>query len=294
VAAALPPSTVVIATKDRPRLVREAVDSILAGESRPEEILVVDQSAEPVAVEGARTVAALAAGLSASRNQGILEAAHEIVLLIDDDILVTPGWHRAFVEALAAAGPRAVATGRVVIGEPEVPGGFSPASAVSEEPATYRGRIGTDVLAGGNMAARRQPLLEVGLFDQRLGPGTLHPSAEDNDLGFRLLEEGYEIVYVPEALAIHRAWRPDRQHLVYRWRYGLGKGGFYTKHASREDRHMLARMRKDVGPRLGRIPRSMRPGRRRAAAGDLVYVAGILAGTASWIWKERVRRRGGS
>lgn len=286
-AGALPPSTVVIATKDRPRLAREAVAAIRAGETVPEEILVVDQSDEPVEADGARTEAIPARGLSAARNHGIRAAAHDVVLLVDDDILVAPGWHRALVEAVAG-GARTVATGRVVIGEPEIPGGFSPASAPSEEPATYRGRIGADVLAGGNMAARRDALVDVGLFDERLGPGTAHPSAEDNDLGFRLLEAGYEIAYVPEALAVHRAWRSERQHIVYRWRYGLGKGGFYSKHALR------GRMRGDIAPRVRRLPGGVRPGRRRAAAGDLAYVAGILAGTASWGWKERVRRRGGS
>ncbi|HSJ93951.1 MAG TPA: glycosyltransferase family 2 protein, partial [Gaiellaceae bacterium] len=155
---ALPPSTVVIATRDRPRLVREAVAAIQAGETVPEEILVVDQSVEPVEADGVRTVTVPARGVSAARNDGIRAAEHDVVLLIDDDILVAPGWHRALVEAVAR-GPRTVATGRVVIGEPEIPGGFSPASVPSEEPATYRGRIGTDVLAGGNMAARREALV---------------------------------------------------------------------------------------------------------------------------------------
>ena len=285
---ALPTSTVVIATRDRPELVRATVASVLAGETVPEEIVVADQSAAPTAIDGARTLSVPPRGLSASRNRGIEAASGEIVLVTDDDILVAPGWHRAFVEALVAGGPHTVATGRVVIGEPEVPGGFAPSSAASERPAAYRGRLAVDVLAGGNMAAWRATLVEIGLFDERLGAGAAFPAAEDNDLGFRLLEAGYEIVYVPEALAVHRAWRPERQHLVYRWRYGLGKGGFYSKHALR------GRMRGDIAPRVRRLPRGMRPGRRRAAAGDLAYVAGILAGAASWVWKERVRRRGGS
>jgi len=285
---ALPTSTVVIATRDRPELVRATVASVLAGETVPEEIVVADQSAAPTAIDGARTLSVPPRGLSASRNRGIEAASGEIVLVTDDDILVAPGWHRAFVEALVAGGPHTVATGRVVIGEPEVPGGFAPSSAASERPAAYRGRLAVDVLAGGNMAAWRATLVEIGLFDERLGAGAAFPAAEDNDLGFRLLEAGYEIVYVPEALAVHRAWRPERQHLVYRWRYGLGKGGFYSKHALR------GRMRGDIAPRVRRLPSGMRPGRRRAAAGDLAYVAGILAGTATWVWKERVRRRGGS
>ena len=285
---ALPTSTVVIATRDRPELVRATVASVLAGETVPEEIVVADQSAAPTAIDGARTLSVPPRGLSASRNRGIEAASGEIVLVTDDDILVAPGWHRAFVEALVAGGPHTVATGRVVIGEPEVPGGFAPSSAASERPAAYRGRLAVDVLAGGNMAAWRATLVEIGLFDERLGAGAAFPAAEDNDLGFRLLEAGYEIVYVPEALAVHRAWRPERQHLVYRWRYGLGKGGFYSKHALR------GRMRGDIAPRVRRLPRGMRPGRRRAAAGDLAYVAGILAGAASWVWKERVRRRGGT
>jgi GT2 family glycosyltransferase len=290
---ALPTSTVVIATRDRPELLRATVASVLAGETVPEEIVIADQSAEPVEIAGARTLSVPPRGLSASRNRGIEAAGGEVVLLTDDDILVAPGWHRAFLDALVAGGSRTVATGRVVIGEPEVPRGFAPSSAVSVEPATYRGRLPLDVLAGGNMAAWREALLGIGLFDERLGAGTAFPAAEDNDLGFRLLEAGHEIVYVPEALAIHRAWRSDRSHLVLRWRYGRGKGGFYTKHASRADRHMLVRMRRDIGPRLAKVPRSLR-GRRRAAAGDVVYVAGIVAGSASWVWKERVRRRAAS
>jgi len=290
----------VIATKDRPRLVREAVASVLAGSAQPTEILVVDQSAVPAELElpGERdglavcTLAAPALGVSAGRNRGIAAASHEIVVMIDDDMLVERDWFGALVDGLVRGGARCVVTGRVVPGAPEMRRGFTPASAVSEEPAAYRGRIGMDVLAGGNMAARKKDLVEVGLFDERLGPGTAHPAAEDNDLGYRLLEAGYEIVYLPGATAIHRAWRSDGDYLRYRWRYGRGKGGFYTKHLSLDDRYMLGRMSGDIGNRARRFPRSLLR-RRRLAAGDVAYSAGILAGATSWMLKERVRRRGG-
>ena len=74
-----------------------------------------------------------------------------------------------------------------------------PAFVSSTVPAVYEGRIGTDVLAGGHMATFRSLLRTVGGFDERLGPGLNFPAAEDNDLGFRMLETGYRILYVPEA-----------------------------------------------------------------------------------------------
>ena len=135
---------------------------------------------------------------------------------------------------------------------------------------------------------RTEAAQRVGGFDERLGAGARYPSADDNDLGFRLLEAGYRILYVPEATLQHRAWRAGSEYPLVRWRYGQGKGGFYAKHLSASDRHMLRRVRRDIGHRLVRFPRVVwrRP---RLAAGDVLYSLGILAGGLTWLISERRR-----
>jgi GT2 family glycosyltransferase len=131
------------------------------------------------------------------------------------------------------------------------------------------------------MAAYRSALATVGAFDERLGPGSRFPAAEDNDLGFRLLEAGFRIIYEPRAIVYHRAWRPRRDYLKVRWLYGRGKGGFYGKHRDRPDRHITRRARHDVGHRLRRLPaRVLREP--LGAAGDLLYIAGVCRGWWEW------------
>ena len=46
---ALPPAAVILASRNRPDLLAEAVGSILAGEQVPAELVVIDQSDEPSA-----------------------------------------------------------------------------------------------------------------------------------------------------------------------------------------------------------------------------------------------------
>ena len=178
-----------------------------------------------------------------------------------------------------------MATGRVVAGEPERAGAFVPSTAEELLRAEYRGRIDRDVLAGGNVALWRAALDEVGPWDERLGAGAPYPAADDNDLGFRLLEAGYRIVYVPGALLYHRAWRPRWAYPAVRWRYGRGKGGFYMKHARGADGHIRTRLRRDVSHRLRRLPRSVVHDP-RLAAGDVAYLGGLFAGIVRWKLRE--------
>ena len=293
-------ATIVICSRDRPRMLAETVDSVLAGACVPRELLVVDQSQVAHADLAARGLVrgcaitylhTSSSGLSRARNIGLCAAACKVVVLLDDDMYVEPGWLQRLLEGHAQCGPRAVATGRVLAGPAEGGSGAVPHSALvtRSEPAIYRGRQPTDVVPGANVALYRDVALALGGYDERLGAGGRFASADDNDMGLRLLEAGCEVRHVPDAVVLHRAWRTAGGRARMRWAYGRGKGAFYAKHMRRSDPYALARMRADARGRLQAAARNM-PRAPTAAAGHALYLAGMLAGAAEWLARERRKR----
>ena len=289
--AARPSTSLIVSSRDRPAFLERIVDSVLAGGSRPDEMIVIDQSATP-----SGSMVAVAAetpawfryqwtherGLSRGRNAGISLARGEWLVFVDDDVLLPPDWFERMVAAVCRAGPRAAVTGRVVEGDPETPGAFAPSLSLSEVPVVHRGRPGRDVLQPLNMAVHRDVFVEVGDFDVRLGAGAHFPSSEDNDFGYRLLEAGYQIVYDPSVVVIHRAWRTPGALVPLRWSYGRGQGAYFAKHASLRDRYMLRRLWVDLARHVRRAPRRARA-RPLDGVADLVYGAALIEGAAEWI-----------
>ena len=286
----LPPSSLVVCSRNRPKLLLETVESVLRGQAVPSEMIIVDQSTEPHSVLSVmktnrpceiRYIHSQIVGVGASRNLGITSARYEILIFIDDDMFVKIDWFASLVQAVIKAGPCGVVTGQVLAGESEVPGGTAPSIKKDQQSVIYKGRIGKDVLYTGNMGAYRSVFDQVGLFDERLGPGTNFPAAEDNDLGFRLLEHGYSICYAPEAMVYHRAWRSQRESLTLEWRYGVGRGAYYAKHMKWRDLYMFSRMVRDMKESvlnfLGHILR-----RRQLRFDYLISASGIFYGAIRW------------
>ena len=289
--ATLPPSSLIICSRNRARLLRETIESVLNGIEVPDEIIVIDQSDTPdesLAALGLerrceiRYQWAQPLGVSYARNLGIKTAQNDWLIVTDDDMFVAPDWCSSLLRALVDAGQRAVVTGRVLAVCDHHSGGFAPSTKEDENPAVYEGRVGQDVLYTGNMAFHRSAVAEIGYFDERLGPGTRFPSAEDNDLGFRLLEADYRILYVPQAVLYHRAWRMDRDYLALRSSYGIGRGAFYAKHLHWHDRFMLRRMVQDIRNHLIQFVSRLRHDRLRAY-GDVVLAGGIFYGAVRWL-----------
>jgi glycosyltransferase involved in cell wall biosynthesis len=189
-------------------------------------------------------------GLSAARNSGVRAATAPVVGFLDDDCVPEPDWAR---ELLGAHGGGVLGVGGPVC--PESGGGFierylercNPLGPLEIELADseallYRlrlyvrrmwgqqprilGRREVFALVGANMSFRRQPLLDVGLFDERFTFG-----AEELDLSRRLAhaypEEGF--VFQPEARVRHR-FEPSLRDTLRRARsYGRGSARMFRK-----------------------------------------------------------------
>lgn len=286
----------VIGSRNRPQMLTRCVEAVLAGEIVPTELIIVDQSDQPnqrltnLTTDRQCEVRYLwtqAVGLCRANNVGVVAAKSDFIAFTHDDAQPPPTWFGALTRALIEAGPGCVVTGQVLASDNGTPGGFAPTVKTGSDRAVYQGRLGMqDVLCPLNMAMPRSALTQVSGFDARLGPGTPFPAAEDNDLGFRLLEAGYRIVYAPQAQLYHLAWRTPDEFFKLRWAYGRGQGAFYTKHMHWQDWYMQKRLVIDLGRHLWNAVCRIRKERRRAY-GDLVFTAALLSGACEWLLKAR-------
>lgn len=290
----MPGVSVVIPTRNRPQDLRDAVDSILAADRLPAEIVVADQSTGTRAQlpHGAGVdvvhLELASVGVSRARNEAIAAARHDVLVFTDDDVLVEHDWLARLVEPLLAAPPRTATTG-AVLALPSEADGHVPSLTHRTEPEVFSGRPFTDPLFSNNMALRRQAFAEVGGFDERFGAGADFTNAEDNDLGYRLLEAGYEIVFVPDAVLYHRGARRGRDLARLDFSYGRGQGAFYAKHMSWSDRHMLRRMGRNTRYRLRRLAPALRGD--RGALREGIYLAGLVTGALGWARRYGIRPR---
>lgn len=291
----LPDASLILCSRNRPQLLADTVDSILAGDHVPTELIIVDDSDEPHPSLSCftspdscnvRYLWTHSLGLSRANNDGVAVAQYSILVFTQDDMLVAPDWYATIVGALAEAGEYSVVTGQVAPTSAEAEGGFAPSTKEDAVPAVYTHAADEDILYVQNMALYRSALHAIGGFDERLGPGTVFPAAEDNDFAFRLLRAGYRILYVPQAVVYHRAWRSKNAYLPLRWGYGVARGGFYAKHLNLQDRHMLWRLIADIKGHLLSVPGKV-VRQRQQAYGDIVLAVGILYGAIRWFLAPR-------
>jgi len=288
-------ASLVICSFNRPSLLIDTVDSVLKGQWIPAELIIIDQSIDPHPELASANIMNGChiryfnldqIGVSLARNQGIYNAIYEHIVLLDDDMYVEPNWFKVMVDSLIAEGANGIITGQVrnKIAED---GGFAPSIKEEEVPTVYRGKTVEDVLYTGNMAICRSTFCATDGFDQRLGPGTPFPAAEDNDFGYRWLVSGKSIHYNPEAIVFHRAWRNQNETVRLHQNYGIGQGAAIAKHLLRGDAFLLLRLAYNV---LGLGSLGIRHLFKRdllLAFCQIVFIISIFLGGLQWTFRER-------
>lgn len=286
--------TVVIPTRDRAQWLACCLESLAAERARPpaaaaviREVIVVDSASrsrdvEPVARSyGARYVREDVPGASRARNRGWREARTDLVVFLDDDLLVRPGWSHLLALAASATGAAFVA-GRVALPDgAHDPTGFA---LIDHGPATRLDATTRGVIGGtANLLVARRALAAVGGFDERLGPGRWLSAGEDLDLLDRLVEAGLIGWYEPDAVVECEQWREGSARSKLAWAYGKGMGARFAAMSRRTPRRALRRWNELL--RLGGLVtlvrrRSAVPAASGSGAGP---GAGRVAGrVASW------------
>jgi glycosyltransferase involved in cell wall biosynthesis/GT2 family glycosyltransferase len=270
------PVSIVVATHARPAFLSECVASIAAAMSPSDELIVVEccnPDAAAVLGDLGVTVRHLSeghAGKSAKLNAAIRAAQSEVLLITDDDCRVSAGW----VEAMA--GP---------FGNPAVGAVFGPSSGLSSAPGGPAPVLPAgpappelwNYAHGLSMAVRRRAALDVGGFDERLGPGAaVH--GEEGDLVLRLAARGWTTEIASAPPVEHLEWRdPDetwQNLLVYQRGAGAYLGSALRRNPSRTVKPLLLRLAHERGWWQDRDERGPAFGPRMTKA----FAAGLVQG----------------
>jgi GT2 family glycosyltransferase len=158
------------------------------------------------------------AGKCRIQNRAIAEAINEseILVFLDDDLFVAPGYLEAVEQFFDTHPEFAAMKGRILPAEdPETKVG--PMAVYLDLPIADHGDEVIEVrgVLGANMAFRADALRQVGSFDERLGPGA-GGHEEETEMSQRLRRAGFRIGYAPKALVYHEvdATRANRERFI--------------------------------------------------------------------------------
>lgn len=215
-------TSVIVATHNRPDSLRRLIASLapeLAADSRE---LIVAENGTPAPIELPPEAPALKhlheprAGKCRIQNRAIAAAPGEILVFLDDDLIVAPGYLAAVEDFFDAHREFAAMKGRILAAED--PGKkIGPMAVYLDLPIADHGDAVIEVrgVLGANMAFRADALRRVGPFDERLGPGA-GGHEEETEMSQRLRRAGFRIGYAPRALVYHEvdAARADRERFI--------------------------------------------------------------------------------
>jgi GT2 family glycosyltransferase len=214
------------------RWLDEVIASILAQrDGRPFEVIAVDDGstdgsarilADHAAAGEIRVLQGAKHGAAAAMNQGIRAAAHPVICLIDQDVVLKPAWLVAILKPLTEPGVGAVQG--YFVTDDAAPVVARIAGMDLEDRYAVIGAGPTSHVCTGNSAYLAEALHTAGLFDESFGYGY------DNDVSYRLMKAGYRLRFCPAARSVHR-WRETlRGYLAQQYGQGYGRLDIVWKH----------------------------------------------------------------
>jgi glycosyltransferase involved in cell wall biosynthesis len=236
----------IICTHNRSQYLGAAIDSLLVQDFETQdpnsfEIVVVDNGSsdrtravveERLPHPRLRYIWEPTLGLSVARNTGARETRSPILAYLDDDAVASPHWLQTLYQTYQNHDRLAVAGGKVILLWPT---GVKPPSWLSPGLAGNLGAydLGETLIdidhpgltpRGLNYSIRRTFLESVGGFDPNLGRvGKKLLSNEELMMTEMALHQGWQVVYVPEALVAHNV-AIDRLHRSWFLQRGWWQG----------------------------------------------------------------------
>lgn len=228
--------SILIPTRDRPKLLNRCLESIglLDFPRDAFEVIVIDDGSRPPVDDiVARHAAAIPVrllqqgghGPARARNLGLAEARGRYILFTDDDCRLHPGCLRAYQRAFEVD-PTAAWGGHIQPDEANPIFGDASQLLVTYLYRYLDNRV--PLVCSNNMAIPRQPLLELGGFDESFPLA----AAEDRDLCDRWVQR-HPLRHAPEAIVIHYQRLSFLGFLRQQFRYGRGSFQFNKRREQR-------------------------------------------------------------
>ncbi|MGH8013406.1 MAG: glycosyltransferase family 2 protein [Candidatus Binataceae bacterium] len=240
--------SLIIATHARPHSLVRLIDSLMPQLSCGEHEIIVAENGTPAPVSLSCQHFPIIhlheprPGKCRIQNRAISQARGDIIVCLDDDLTVSPGYVAAVEDFFETYPKFAAMKGRILAAEdPEDKLGRQLA-AYLDLPIADHGDEVIEVrgVLGANMAFRKTALDRVGLFDERLGPGAAGHE-EETEMSQRLRRTGFRIGYAPAALVYHDV-EPSRADRARFLRVARERGYCRTLH----ERHWRAKVTIDL------------------------------------------------
>ena len=204
----VPAVSVIIPAYNAAKYLGEALESVLNQTFTPHEIIVINDGS-PDTDQLERELQPYASrvhyikqenqGAAAARNVGVSAASGEFVAFLDADDKWSPKFLKKQIEFLKSNHADLVYADALLTGESPAAGRTFMQIQPSHGAVTAEKLLTVEVtVLTSTVLARKQLILEAGLFDEALRRG------QDFDLWFRLAKRGARLLYQREVLAEHR------------------------------------------------------------------------------------------
>jgi len=206
-------TSIIILTWNQIDYTKLCINSIRLYTKPDYEIIVVDNASTDGTVEWLKEQSDITAifndinkGFPAGCNQGILKSTGDVIVLLNNDIFVTPRWLDNLLSCLnssdkiGAVGPCSNSAGAnqiLYVNYENLDEMISFATNYNKSnEKLWRERTR---LAGFCFAVKKTVINEVGLFDERFFPGNY----EDDDYCFRIRQSGYKLMFCADTFIHH-------------------------------------------------------------------------------------------
>ena len=204
--------TVVIPTYNRGDYLLDTIRQVLAQDQRPDELIVVDQTSDYDATTESQLqqwhkqgsicrIRHSPPGLAQARNRAIQESNSDILIFVDDDIVLSPGFIQAHRDAYED--PDVLIVAGQILGESRPLHSGDVDDYELNFPLSHDIQAWVKNMGGGNFSVYRRLALEIGGFDQRFYQTAY---CEESDFLFRFCRQ-YNCLarFEPTASLVHLA-----------------------------------------------------------------------------------------
>ncbi|MEM1763185.1 MAG: glycosyltransferase family A protein [Candidatus Jordarchaeales archaeon] len=211
--------TVVVPTYNRVRHVIECLNSVFSQKPEWCDVLVIDNLSDDGTSEvlekmyGWRSDFRLVSpprriSIAEARNYGLRAAKGDIVAFIDDDCIACEGWLERLISPLLSNDKVGCVGGKIRPVFLETPPKWIRRDIYGLLGLAEWGNSVKEIYfpVGGNMALKRRVALEVGGFQEKLGPEGIKLFGEEISISERLRRAGYKVIYEPRAVVLHKLW----------------------------------------------------------------------------------------